>query len=105
MKKKLPLKKPQNKTNKLAKEMRELVNWTLDDASAVITKTFLFSSYLSALAFIAKVAVHAEILNHHPTITFAYTSVTVSTTTHESGTLTKKDFELARKIDALKVHC
>lgn len=68
-----------------------------------ITKTFVFSSYLDGIDFVNEVANLSEQENHHPDITVGYCKVTISLTTHDAGSLTEKDFKLAKLIDDLNI--
>ncbi len=43
----------------------------------------------------------SEALDHHPEIRVSYGKVVIATWTHSVSGLSKKDFELAKKIDAL----
>ena len=69
----------------------------------IITKTFEFSSYLDGIDFVNEVANLSEQENHHPNITIGYCKVTVSLTTHDAGSLTEKDYKLAKLIDDLNI--
>ena len=64
-----------------------------------ISKTFEFSSYLSGLNFLKKIASLAEELNHHPEITLTWCKVHIFLTTHDKGDVTEKDIELAKLCD------
>ena len=55
------------------------------------------------LAFVAKVAVHAEVMNHHPDIELSYGKVKVKLSTHDAKGLTTLDFELAKRIDGIQL--
>ena len=68
-----------------------------------ITKTFEFSSYLDGIDFVNEVANLSEQENHHPDITVGYCKVTISLTTHDAGSLTEKDYKLAKLIDDLNI--
>ena len=68
-----------------------------------ITKTFEFSSYLDGIDFVNEVANLSEQENHHPDITIGYCKVTISLTTHDAGSLTEKDYKLAKLIDDLNI--
>ncbi len=50
-------------------------------------------------AFMTKVALHAEKLDHHPEWFNVYNKVEIDLTTHEAGGLSAKDFELANLIN------
>ena len=41
----------------------------------------------------------AEEINHHPTWTNTYNQLEITLTTHDTGGISKLDFELAEKID------
>ena len=68
-----------------------------------ITKTFEFNYYLDGIDFVNAVANVAEQENHHPDISIGYCKVTISLTTHDAGTITEKDYKLAKLIDDLRV--
>ena len=68
-----------------------------------ITKTFKFNSYLDGIDFVNAVANVAEQENHHPDISIGYCKVTISLTTHDAGTITEKDYKLAKLIDDLSI--
>ena len=68
-----------------------------------ITKTFEFNSYLDGIDFVNAVANVAEQENHHPDISIGYCKVTISLSTHDAGTITEKDYKLAKLIDDLSI--
>lgn len=64
--------------------------------------TFEFESFIEAFAFMTKVALHAEKMNHHPTWTNTYNQVSIELTTHDKGGIvTDKDRKLALEIEAM----
>ncbi len=66
-----------------------------------ITRSWTFDGFPAALAFINRVGALAEAMDHHPEIVNSWATVTLSLTTHDAGGLTRLDFALAEKIDAL----
>ena len=74
-----------------------LAGWLLADNA--IKKQFNFNDFMSAVAFVNRVANAAESADHHPDIVINYTRVTMSLSTHSAGGITEKDFDLAQKID------
>lgn len=70
-------------------------------ASASIHRTFTFKDFAAAMVFVNRVAEAAEDAGHHPDIDIRWNRVALSLTTHSAGGLTKNDFALARRIDAL----
>jgi 4a-hydroxytetrahydrobiopterin dehydratase len=73
--------------------------WT--DSEAALERTFEFSSFPEAIAFVNRVADLAESENHHPDIAISYKTVTLRWTTHSAGGITDRDRELAERTDAL----
>ncbi|HWN96964.1 MAG TPA: 4a-hydroxytetrahydrobiopterin dehydratase [Methylomirabilota bacterium] len=74
-------------------------NWKKKRAE--ITRTFHFKDFMGAMAFVNKVAKVAEEANHHPDIDIRWNKVTLTLATHSEGGLTQKDFDVAKKVDAL----
>jgi 4a-hydroxytetrahydrobiopterin dehydratase len=68
-----------------------------------LVRTFSFDNFQQALAFVNLVGVVAENQKHHPDIKmYDYCFVEISTTTHEADyTITDKDKELVKAIDAI----
>jgi 4a-hydroxytetrahydrobiopterin dehydratase len=67
-----------------------------------LTKTFTFADFTEAFGFMAKVAIVAEKMNHHPTWTNTWNKVSFQLSTHDAGDIvTEKDHALAKAIDAL----
>lgn len=65
-------------------------------------RKFVFNDFSEAFAFMTRVALVAESLNHHPRWTNVWNTVEIWLNTHDAGdTVTDKDHTLARKIDAL----
>lgn len=65
-------------------------------------KKFTFKDFSEAMSFMNRVADIAEKMNHHPTMKNTWNSVELWLSTHDAGnTVTKKDEELAERIDAL----
>ena len=63
---------------------------------------FQFEDFVSAFAFMTKVAIVAEKMNHHPNWSNVYNKVIIELSTHDAGDIvTEKDHELARAIDRL----
>jgi 4a-hydroxytetrahydrobiopterin dehydratase len=65
-------------------------------------KKFQFKDFSEAFAFMTRVAMEAEKMDHHPLWTNVWNSVEIWLSTHSAGnTVTEKDRKLAAKIDAL----
>jgi len=72
-------------------------HWSLDDGK--LHRSFRFADFNAAFGFMARVALAAEVLNHHPEWSNVYDRVVVHLTTHDAGGLTELDFALAAKMD------
>ena len=66
-----------------------------------IWRRFAFASFSEAFAWMTRVAMVAEKLDHHPEWTNVYSVVTVLLTTHDAKGLTGRDVEMAVAIDRL----
>ncbi|HQV54029.1 MAG: 4a-hydroxytetrahydrobiopterin dehydratase [Chitinophagaceae bacterium] len=65
-------------------------------------KKFQFKNFSEAFAFMTRVAIEAEKMDHHPLWTNVYNSVEIWLSTHDAGdVVTEKDKTLSKKIDAL----
>ena len=65
-------------------------------------KKFEFKNFSEAFAFMTRVAIEAEKMDHHPLWTNVYNKVEISLSTHDAGDIvTEKDHKLSKKIDAL----
>ena len=61
-----------------------------------------FKNFSEAFAFMVRVAIEAERMNHHPEWTNVYNKVEISLSTHDAGDIvTDKDVKLAEKINNL----
>lgn len=88
-------------TKDIGTRMKSLNEWQLTPKKTQLYRTYKSNSFVASLAFLAKVTVHAEILGHHPDVELSYDKLKIKITTHDVKGLTKKDFELARKIDEI----
>jgi 4a-hydroxytetrahydrobiopterin dehydratase len=74
--------------------------WT--EAKNTLHRKFEFKDFSEAFAFMTRVALEAEKMNHHPLWTNVYNKVEVWLSTHDAGDIvTEKDRKLAKKIDKL----
>ncbi len=76
-----------------------LPGWTLHEGKLRLERRF--GDFSRAWGFMSRVALLAEAMNHHPEWTNVWDRVTIDLTTHDAGGLTRRDVELATKIDAL----
>jgi 4a-hydroxytetrahydrobiopterin dehydratase len=80
-------------------KLGKLKGWTLDGNA--IRRQYTLGSFPDAIAFVTRLAFDAEAADHHPDILINYKRVTLTYSTHSEGGLTQKDFDGARKADAL----
>jgi 4a-hydroxytetrahydrobiopterin dehydratase len=74
--------------------------WTEDNNR--LHRQFKFKNFSEAFAFMTRVAIEAEKMDHHPLWTNVYNQVDIWLNTHSAGdVVTEKDVELSKKIDAL----
>lgn len=67
-----------------------------------LTKTFKFRDFNEAFGFMARVALIAEKMDHHPTWTNTWNTVSFELSTHDAGDkVTERDRKLAEAIDRL----
>lgn len=67
-----------------------------------LKKTFEFSDFQEAFAFMTRVAFLAEKQNHHPNWSNVYSKVVIELSTHDAGDIvTDKDHKLAKAIDRI----
>jgi 4a-hydroxytetrahydrobiopterin dehydratase len=65
-------------------------------------KKFEFKTFSETFAFMTRVALEAEKMDHHPLWTNVYNKLEIWLSSHDAGdTVTAKDRTLAKKIDAL----
>ena len=75
--------------------------WTRSADGVAIEKSFRFADFSEAFAFLARVAMHAEKVDHHPEFTNVWNRVDFRLTSHDAGGVTERDVALARAIDRL----
>lgn len=79
--------------------MGELDDWTFYPER--IEKRWKFKNFTRALALVAKISEIAHREDHHPEVRFGWGYVEVTLNTHSVGGLSRNDFIVAAKIDAV----
>jgi 4a-hydroxytetrahydrobiopterin dehydratase len=64
-----------------------------------IAKSYKFADFNAAFAFMTRVALKAEKMDHHPEWFNVYNKVDVVLSTHDAGGLSMRDIELAKFMD------
>jgi 4a-hydroxytetrahydrobiopterin dehydratase len=73
-----------------------------NEENNALTKTFTFKDFSEAFAFMTRVALIAEKMDHHPKWTNVWNRVEITLNTHSDGNIvTDKDRKLAAAIDKL----
>lgn len=75
--------------------------WTRSADGLAIEKSFRFGDFSAAFAFLTRVAMQAEKLDHHPEFTSVWNRVDFRLTSHDAGGVTARDVALAAAIDGL----
>lgn len=75
--------------------------WTMEPGREAIVRTFRFTDFSEAFAFMTRVALLAEVQDHHPEWSNVYNRVTIALTTHDADGLSERDARMAACIEAL----
>ncbi|MGI8931652.1 MAG: 4a-hydroxytetrahydrobiopterin dehydratase [Sphingomicrobium sp.] len=76
--------------------------WTTSADAKAIEKRFTFADFSESFAFLTRVAMHAEKVDHHPEFTSIWNRIDFRLTSHDSGGVTERDLALAKAIDRLE---
>jgi 4a-hydroxytetrahydrobiopterin dehydratase len=75
--------------------------WTGVEGRDAIFRSFKFKDFNAAFGFMARAALIAEKMDHHPEWHNVYNRVDVTLTTHSEGGVTDLDIKLAEALNAL----
>lgn len=81
--------------------MKRLPAWHTIERGTAMTRSYVFADFSEAFGFMARVALVAESMNHHPEWSNVYKTVDVVLTTHEADGLTERDMKLAAAMDKI----
>ena len=84
-----------------AQALANLEGWEDAEGRDAIVKTFVFQDFSTAFAFMTRVAMMAEKMNHHPEWFNVYRTVDVTLSTHSAGGVTRLDLKLAQRMDEI----
>jgi 4a-hydroxytetrahydrobiopterin dehydratase len=79
----------------------KLHGWSEVKNRDAITRQFTFSDFNEAFGFMARAALVAEKLDHHPEWFNVFNKVEVTLATHDAGGVTERDIKLAQAMDRL----
>ena len=75
--------------------------WAMSADGKALERGFRFKDFSVAFAFLTRVAMHAEKVDHHPEFTNVWNRVDFRLTSHDAGGVTERDTELAKAITGL----
>ena len=75
--------------------------WSKSADGKALERSYRFKDFSEAFAFLTRVALHAEKVDHHPEFTSVWNRVDFRLTTHDTGGVTERDVKLAEAIDRL----
>lgn len=81
--------------------LAKLPEWHMAEGRDAIVRRFVFADFNEAFGFMARAALVAEKLDHHPEWSNVYKTVEVTLSTHDAGGLTERDVKLAEAFDRI----
>jgi len=81
------------------KALAQLDGWHEVGGRDAIAKSFQFDDFMTAFGFMGRVAVYADVVDHHPEWSNVYGRVDVVLTSHDVKGLSKRDLAMARFMD------
>jgi 4a-hydroxytetrahydrobiopterin dehydratase len=84
----------------ISRRLESLSGWSVQDGQ--LHREFKFASFPEAFAFMTRVALIAEKMDHHPDWSNSYDKVVVNLSSHDVGGISERDFRLAAAIDTLQ---
>jgi 4a-hydroxytetrahydrobiopterin dehydratase len=85
--------------NEIKSELSKVKGWKVVEGK--IQRNFEFQNFEEAFAFMTRVALEAEKLDHHPEWFNVYNKVKIDLVTHDVGGLSNYDFRLAKIINKI----
>jgi 4a-hydroxytetrahydrobiopterin dehydratase len=73
--------------------------WSAAEGRDAIRRSFRFADFATAFAWMSRIALAAEKLDHHPEWFNVYNRVDVTLATHDAGGVTELDVTLAKIMD------
>jgi 4a-hydroxytetrahydrobiopterin dehydratase len=91
---------PKLESHVRAAVLKDLPEWREVEGREAITRSFRFKNFNEAFAFMTRVALLAEKMDHHPEWFNVYNRVDVTLATHDAGGVTEKDIAMAKAMDS-----
>ena len=78
------------------------MKWT--ETESKLIKIIKCQDFNHALALLNKIAVLAESMNHHPDLKiYSYRFLSIEIYTHDTNSITQKDYDLSKQIDLVLI--
>jgi 4a-hydroxytetrahydrobiopterin dehydratase len=81
--------------------LKRLSGWKEVEGREAIAKRFTFADFNEAFGFMARVALVAEKMDHHPEWTNVYKTVDVTLSSHDAGGVSERDIKLAEAMERI----
>jgi 4a-hydroxytetrahydrobiopterin dehydratase len=85
-------------------QLERLPHWSAMPGRDAIQRSLRFADFNEAFGFMARVAIKAQEMNHHPEWFNVYNRVDITLSTHDANGLTERDIQLALFIDQAGAH-
>jgi 4a-hydroxytetrahydrobiopterin dehydratase len=82
-----------------AEALKALPEWEHNAGRDAISRRFEFADFSEAFAFMTRVALLAEKMDHHPEWFNVYNTVDVTLTTHDCNGLSERDVKMAKALE------
>lgn len=83
----------------VAAALAELPGWQAE--GDMLVRELTFPGHIEAVGFVVRVAMAAEVMDHHPDLRIVYNRVDVRLSSHDAGGVTGRDIALAKRINEL----
>ncbi len=85
--------------SEIQEKLQTLPGWKY--GAGTLVREYAFADFVTAFAFVTRLALMAEKANHHPDIDIRYNKVRVALVSHDSGGVTARDVSMAAEIGKL----
>ena len=85
--------------SQVSEALADVPGWSAGDD--LIERTFKFRDHIEAMGFVTRVAMAAEVMDHHPDLRIVYSTVEIKLNSHDAGGVTARDIKLAKRINEL----
>jgi 4a-hydroxytetrahydrobiopterin dehydratase len=83
--------------DEIERGLTELPGWRRDED--MIVRDYELPTFMGVIEAVREIAVLAEEADHHPDLDIRYRKLHIALTTHDDGGITRRDLELAGKIE------